>query len=105
MTTYVFRPDPKNPGQNMLVEKHLAGPHPNAFEGRRAFMVIKDFTEPVRSTITGEMFSSKGGYHRHVKDNGCEVVGNDLNNASMKNAPKDDGRLRDDIAKSIGELS
>ena len=100
--TLVLRPDPDKPGEFIWLDisEIRAGPPP-----KRAFNIISDFSEPVQSTISGERFSSRAGYLRHVKDNGCEVVGNDFNNIPQENTPRsDDGGLRDDIDRSIGEL-
>ena len=100
--TLVLRPDPDKLGAFIWIDisEIRAAPPP-----RRAFNIIRDFPEPVQSTISGEHFTSRAAYMRHVKDNGCEVVGNDYNQAPMKHQPRsDDGGLKDDIAKSIGEL-
>jgi len=54
--------------------------------------VLQDSMEPIASMITGETFDSRSQYMRHVKANGCEIVGNDL----LSNKPR---KLKDNVTE------
>ena len=92
--TYVFR-------DGKLIPKHLAKPLRRVYG--RGPNVISDI-EDVRSMIDGKHYSSRRHYRDHVKDNDCQIVGNDLNNAKPHEIPDAPG-LEDDIAQAMGELS
>ena len=102
MTTYVFRPDHhKFPIGQKMIEKSEVPPEQR---GRR-FHIIADFPEPVRSAIDGKHYASRKAYTAHVKGQGCEIVGNDLNNVPMDREASVAPGVEADIARSIGELS
>ena len=66
--------------------------------------VIGDIQD-VRSVLDGKVYSSRRHYRDHVKDRGCEIVGNDFNNQPMTRETPAAPGLRDDIARAIGERS
>lgn len=72
---------------------------------RARIHLIRDFQEPVKSLIDGKHYDSRRHYLDHVKDNGCEIVGNDFNDMPMTREVKDDSTIKDDIARTIEELS
>ena len=62
--------------------------------------VISDI-QPYRSMVTGEMITSRGQHHRHLKQHGCTEVGNE----SM--TPKTDHfavrKRKDEIRREISQ--
>ena len=66
--------------------------------------VIGDIQD-TRSMLDGKVYSSRSHYRTHVKDRGCEIVGNDLNNQSMTRETQEAPGLVADIKRAIGEQS
>ena len=80
-----------------LVLKHQAPPISHSAA------IIPDFAESVKSMIDGKRYGSRSTYTRHIKDHGCEIVGNDFNNQSMDRPMQDVPGLVDDIKRAMGE--
>ena len=101
MTRYVRRPNAENypVGQRYIKASEVP------VEQRQRVAIHSDFQEPVQSTIDGKHYGDKRSYHQHVKDSGCEVVGNDLPAAPPKRMPKDDPSLKGDIHRAYAELT
>lgn len=86
-TTYVLR-------DGELVPKDQAAPlHASHGEGP---MIIRDEMDATRSMIDGSMHTSKRGYGRHVRANGCEIAGNER-------APFEASRFREYQPRGVGE--
>ena len=66
--TYVLR-------DGQLVPKWQAGPLHG--DGSSGPMIIRDEMDATRSMIDGSLHTSKRGYYKHVRANGCEIAGNE----------------------------
>jgi len=78
-------------------------PKREAYQRAAGPYVISDHLDGTASPITGKMFDSKSAYYRHVRENGCEIVGNDP--AGYTPPPEREmGDPRRDIARAIEQL-
>lgn len=78
MVALVFRPGHRLANANGMVEKDLAGPHPQ--EGKilgEAPMVISDIMSETRHMADGKVYTSKSEFRKATKANGCVEVGNE----------------------------
>ena len=92
--TYVLR-------DGQLVPKHLAAPlHASHGDGP---MIIRDEMDFTRSMIDGSGHTSKRGYYRHVRANGCEIVGNERAPFERKNEYQPRG-VGESIKRAIEQL-
>lgn len=83
------------------IEAHRAAPlnPPHA----RGPMIIRDQMDPIACTLDGRMFDSKSVYQRHVKEAGCEIVGNDR--AWIDQQPRyEPQHVGQDVKRAIQEL-
>jgi hypothetical protein len=88
--TYVLR-------DGELVPKWQAGPS----ERVGGPYIISDHLDGTASPISGKIYDSKSAYYRHIRNNGCQIVGNEKMEAPRPVSMGDPSR---DIARAIQQL-
>ena len=102
MMRFVRRP---NAEDYPVGERYVEAKEVPPGQRRQRVAIHGDFQEPVQSMIDGNRYGDKRSYNQHVKDHGCQVVGNDLPAEPPKQRPKDDPSLKGDIHRAYAELT